>query len=387
MYWLNNAIWIASVSSFFVGFLCPLFSLDVSFFLQLGLMLVVIWLIVLIGFRPVDEAKWVSNTAAVVKLLMAGGLIICAVIFLVTTGKPANSFLLSDMKPTFDQSLTYLPALIYNFLGLEAMLTMATHMKNPKKDIPKAVITNSVLVALLYIITSLTLLILIPTGNLNIVSGILDGFKVAIGSSVAGQVVIIILGVAFLFAMLAQTASWLVAASRMAAAASDDGELPKIFGKRAKNHDGPIGALLLIGIVGTGLIVLYGAMASTAEDLFWTLFSFVSIIYIIPFIINYQGFLKLRKTDTETLRPFSFPGPYGLSAFFAHLAQLILIWVIVLFFWVPGTPLDLGYVSALGIGIIISLTLGEFLTRSSMKKAGRNNRNASVEDVEELVEE
>ncbi|MEG2638881.1 MAG: APC family permease, partial [Clostridiales bacterium] len=158
LYWLNNAIWIASVASFFVGVLSALFFPNIPFLLQLGLMLIVVWVIVIVGFRPVDEAKWVSNTAAIVKLILAGGLILCAGFFLVTNGKPANAFTWADMKPSFDQSLTYLPALIYNFLGLEAMLTLAGHMKNPGKDIPKAVITNSILVASLYIITTLTLL-------------------------------------------------------------------------------------------------------------------------------------------------------------------------------------------------------------------------------------
>ncbi|MEG1478175.1 MAG: APC family permease, partial [Clostridiales bacterium] len=360
--------WIASVASFFVGVLSALFFPNIPFLLQLGLMLIVVWVIVIVGFRPVDEAKWVSNTAAIVKLILAGGLILCAGFFLVTNGKPANAFTWADMKPSFDQSLTYLPALIYNFLGLEAMLTLAGHMKNPGKDIPKAVITNSILVASLYIITTLTLLILIPTGNLNIVSGIIDGFKVAIGSTLIGQIIIIVLGVAFLFTVVAQTASWLVAASRMAAAASDDGELPKLFGKRAKGHDAPIGALILIGIVGTALIVLYGAMASSAEDLFWTLFSFVSVVYILPFLINYQGYLKLRKTDKETVRPFVFPGPPIFAWFFAHFAQLLLVFIIMLFFWVPGVPLDWVTIIMLGAGVIISLVLGEYLTRNSLKK-------------------
>ncbi|MEG1497204.1 MAG: APC family permease [Clostridiales bacterium] len=369
MYWLNDAVWIASVSSVFVGLLSALFFPNIAFGVQIVIMLVVVWVMVALCFLPVDNAKWITNVAAVVKLMIAAGLIGSAIYYLFATGKPANDFSWAALKPEWGQSITYLPALIYNFLGMEAMLTLATHMKNPQKDIPKAVIGNSFLVAGLYIMVTAALLILIPTGKLSIVSGVIDGFMVAFGSSAIGRGVIVVLGCLFLATILIQTASWLLAACRMAAAAGDNHELPKIFAKRAKNHDGPIGAILLIGIIGTVLILIYGAMASTAEDLFWTLFSFVSIIYLMPFVINFQGFIKLRKMEKDIVRPFRFPGPSWLGCGFAHFGQFILLATIFLFFWVPGTTPDwFGWIIPLGVGVVVTLGVGEYLTYSSIKK-------------------
>ncbi|MEG1869129.1 MAG: APC family permease, partial [Clostridiales bacterium] len=240
LYWVNNAIWTASVATFFVGLMSSLFFPNLPFVAMLGLMLVCIWAIIFISMRSVDESKWLINITTIVKLSIGLGLILSAVAYLVMNGSPANTFSWAEMKPSLSQSLTFMPALIYNFLGFEAVMTLATHMKNPKKDIPRITIFSSILVASIYIITSIALLIIIPVGEINLVTGIMDAFFAVLGGSIIGKTVIFIVGILFLFTILTQTSSYLVAACRMAAAASDDGELPKIFGKRHKNHDTPV---------------------------------------------------------------------------------------------------------------------------------------------------
>lgn len=374
MYWVNNAIWTASVAVFFVGVLSTLFFPNISFLIQLILMALVILTIIGISLRSVDESKLVANAASIVKLVLATCLIICGIVFLTqNSGESVSSFAWSEMKPTIRESMTYMPALIYNFLGFEALMTLTGHMKNPKRDIPRFTVLSSLLVASMYILTSMSMLIILPANEINIVTGTIDVFFIVMGSSIFGKIIIYTIGCLLLFTVIGQTSTWLLTACRMAASASDDNELPKIFGKRHKEHDCPIGGLQLMAIIGVALVALYGFMASTAEDLFWTLFAFTNVIYLFTFIINYQGFIKLRKVDKETVRPFIFPGPKWLAWCFAHICQIILIFTVVLFFWVPGYGMDWSYSIPLGIGIILSLILGEYLTSSSIKK-GENHK-------------
>ena len=149
----------------------------------------------------------------------------------------------------------------------------------------------------------------------------------------------------------------------MAVESSKNHELPKIYGTTTKKG-APFGSIVLMGIVGTIVIITYGILASvvgdTASDLFWTLFSFVSLIFLLPFLFCFSAFIALRKKDKETVRAFRFPGPDGFAVFMARFCQAVLIFTMLMFFWVPGYPIDWVTDIGLGIGFLIGLGFGEY---------------------------
>ncbi len=368
MYWVNNAVWISSVCTFTIGVFSQLFLPHISFPVQIVLTIAMIWLVILVCLRPIKESKWVTNVAALFKLIIAGGIIGCACLFFFRNGSAASDLSLANFRPTLGQSFAFFPALIYNYLGFEVMSSMGSQMKNPARDVPRATIGNAVLISLLYILTTLAILVIIPMEEINIVEGILDTFMISLGSGPITSAVIILVGCMFLSILFAQTVTWIVASSRMAAEAAVDHELPQVFAKFHKKNDTPLGTLLITGTVGTVLTLLYGFMAGSAEDLFWTLFAFTSIIFLIPYLINYQGYLKMRKSDRSTPRPYRFPGPPMVGTVFAHISQIILLFTIFVFFWVPGQPFYAAEALPLLAGVLIALAVGEYLTWRSVKK-------------------
>ncbi len=67
-------------------------------------------------------------------------------------------------------------------------------------------------------------------------------------------------------------------------------------------------AAIVTGVVTNVVIVIYGFLAADAEDLFWTLFAFSSIVFLLPYLAMFAAFLKLRNSDPSTPRPYRVPG-------------------------------------------------------------------------------
>lgn len=150
-------------------------------------------------------------------------------------------------------------------------------------------------------------------------------------------------------------------ANRTAAEAANEGELPAIFGQLHPVHKTPVSAFIITGVVSTVVIVLYGLLAGSAEELFWTLFAFSSIVFLLPYLALFPAFLKLRSSDPDTPRPYRLPGGKAVAWLAAVLCELFILQAIIFFIWVPGEPLDWAYAGPVLIGVLITVIVGEGL--------------------------
>lgn len=368
LYWANNAIWISSTTIFTTSVFCQIFVGEICFLHELIISIALIWLIVFVSMRPLRATTHITNFAAVLKITVTAGMALMAVIYLAKGHGAANDLSPEAFTPKINESFLFLSALVYNYMGFEVMSSSGNRIKNPRKDIPRVTIMNAFMVSGLYIVAILAIIIIVPSKDMSIVNAIMSCFLFADLSAVWEGVVVYGFGVIFLSILFAQAITWISAAGRLAAGAARDGELPRAFGAMHKKNDTPMGALLITGTVGTVLAVIYGFIATNAADLFWNLFSFTNIIFLIPYIINYAAFLKLKKTRPGTQGAYKVPGPPWVSVVFAGSGQLVLLLTILVILFTPGTPLNLFSCSMLLFGTLAVLVLGELFIRNSQKK-------------------
>ncbi len=369
IYWACNAIWISSVATLVVNVFCQVFYVELSNFAKMLFNIVIIWLMVSIALRPMDNSQKIINFSAIVKLCLGAGLVISAVLFLVNNGGvTANKITLSSFKPTFGQSIVFIPALIYNFLGFESMSAAGSSMKNPAVDVPKAALKNCLLVCGLYIVTVLAMLIVLPIDNISIIRGVIDCFRTGLGDGPILSAVVYVIGMLFVTVLICQGMMWILTVCRVSAETAETGELPKFFAKTNKNG-APLGSLLIAGCVASVVTIASSMLSGTAEQMFWAIFSCTSFLLLIPYLLNFEAFLKLRKTDKTTVRPYKFPGPDWLAVLFVRIGEFIVLATMVLFIWVPGTPFNVQSVGFIVVGIIITLVAGEVILRRCMKNA------------------
>ncbi len=367
-YWINVALWMPSVYVLFAGVFAQLFFPEMSLTWIIVIGIVMTWITVLIGIITLEIGKWVPNVGAIVKAVIIMVLGIGGVIFALRNGV-ANDMSFTAMLPTWDAGLAFLPVIVYNFLGFELMSGAGEEMKNPGRDVPKAIITAGVLIAFFYLFATVGMLLALPLDQLGLVSGIVDTLQAVLGSSVIGTVAVIVLGIGALYTFFANMVTWTMGANRTAAQAAEEGTLPAIFGRLHPVNKTPVGAYLITGIVSTLVVIVYGLLAGSNEDLFWTLFAFSSIVFLLPYLMLYPAFLKLRAADPHARRPYTFPGGKPLAWAASILGLLFILQAIVFFIWVPGEPIDWSYAAPILVGVLVTLVVGEVLLLISRKEA------------------
>jgi glutamate:GABA antiporter len=367
-YWINVALWMPSVYILFAGMFAQMFFPNMSLWMQIGIGVLLTWVTVIIGIATLEVGKWVPNVGAIIKAVIMLVLGVGGVVYGLNHGV-ANDLSFKAMLPTWDAGLTFLPVIVYSFLGFELMSGAGEEMKNPGRDIPIAIITSGALIAFFYLFATVGILMALPLDKLGLISGILDTLKAVMGDSTLGNIAVIVLGIGALYTFLANMVTWTMGANRTAAEAANEGELPAFFSKLHPKNQTPVGAYVLTGIISSVVLVVYGFMAGSNEELFWTLFAFSSIIFLLPYLAMFPAFLRLRTLDKDIKRPYTVPGGKVLATIIAVVCEIFILQGILFFIWVPGQPVDWTYTISILVGVAVTIIIGEVILWRSKKPA------------------
>lgn len=357
-YWVNVALWMPSGYILLAGLISQITGVEMGLWSKILIGIVATWLTVLIGITRLSAAKWVPNLGAVIKagiMLLIGG----AGLYVLLTRGAANDLSWASLTPRWGAGLGFLPVIVYNFMGFELVSGAGEEMRNPGRDIPIAVITAGLLISAFYLLATFGILVALPIADIGLIEGLLDTLRALLAGAPALNLIIVVLGVAAVFTILANLVTWSMGANRAAQAAAADGELPKVFGLLRKSNQTPVGAYVLTGLVSTGVIIAYGVLARSAEDLFWSLFAFSSVIFLLPYLALFPAFLRLRHKDGATPRPYRVPGGVLGAWILAALCTLFILQAIVFFLWVPGVAVDWSKTGPILAGITVTLAIGE----------------------------
>jgi amino acid transporter len=232
--------------------------------------------------------------------------------------------------------------------------------------VPRAIFISGVIIITLYILGTMAVLAAIPSGDINLVEGLIDTLTLFFGESPAGKALVLILGLGALFSFFSNGVTWALGCNRAAAEAAQEGELPKIFALEDSKRGTPVGSAVLMGLVSTLCLVMYGFMSGSNEDLFWSLFAFSAVIFLLPYQGMMLAFLKMRRVDAHHPRPYKVPGGTGAARLAASLCITILAISIFLFMYTPGSGFEWAVVG----GVIVTLIIGEIVIRFA-----ENHRN------------
>jgi len=130
----------------------------------------------------------------------------------------------------------------------------------------------------------------------------------------------------------------------------------------------------MMGVVSTSTIVLYGFLAGSNEDLFWSLFAFSAVIFMLPYIAMLLAFIKARVEQPDHVRPYKIPGGLLVARLLAFSCITVLSFAIVLFIYSP----DEGMQWAVFTGVIVTLIIGELAIRSAEKTKSAARMNFSL---------
>lgn len=364
-YWVNTAVWIPAIYILFAGVYAQMFAPDLSMAWQIGMGIVLTWIAVAMNVVTLDLGKWVPNIGAIIKVAIFVAIIVGAGFHILDSGM-ANPLTFDTMKPDWSSSAQYIPAIIYGMLGFELVSAGSDEMKDPARDVPRAIFISGTIIIALYILGTIAVLAAIPAGEINLVEGLIDTLDLFFGGSALGSALVLGLGIGALFTFFSNGVTWAMGCNRAAAEAAQEGELPRVLGIEDAKRGTPIGAAVLMGLVSTLCLVLYGFMSGSNEDLFWSLFAFSAVIFLLPYQGMMLAFLKMRRVDADHPRPYRVPGGSGAARLAAGLCMVVLAISIFLFLYTPDAGFDWAVVG----GVIVTLIIGETVIRFATKHRG-----------------
>lgn len=267
-----------------------------------------LWLAVALNVVGVGTGKWLQNVGGIgtyvpgVILILLGG-------YAMITGHPsANPITRASLVPDLGHlaGLNLWASIAFAFAGLELSSAMGGEVRDPRRTLPRAVLISAPLIALVYILGTGALLQLIPTGQINIVSGFLQATAAgARDVSPALWWLAPLAAAAYTLGNIGGVGAWLTGPARVAFAIGLDRYFPPSFGRVHPRWKTPYVAILVqAGLATIFLLLSVLGKGTTVEKAYLILLDTQLLVYFIPYVYLFVAFLIHRRTEAppETVR-------------------------------------------------------------------------------------
>jgi len=362
-YWINVGFWMPAVFVAFATWFSYAFASAASPWILAGIAVVMCWVVVWIGVRGIELSVTVSSVAAIMKaavMLLFGFM---GISYGIKFGL-ANDFSLHSFAPSFGNTTQYIAVIAYNLLGFELIGAIGSKIKDPGRTVPKMTIFAGIAITALFVFGTFGILAAIPASKVDTV----DGFYYALQElctvfGPAAKPVFYVTIVVTLLTLVSNMITWSLGANETLMGAELD-KRSKFLGHRSKKYGTPDNLYYILGAVSTLLIALNYALSGDANEIFWTIFSFSTLIFFLSYLFMFPAAVKLRFSDPDTERPYSIPGgKFGITLC-AILGELVIGACVVFLFKDSGGGFPLW---VLIIGTLLTTATGFWLYA-----AGRN---------------
>jgi len=250
-YWVATWITNAAIAIGVVGYLSIFVpALNSNPWLPPLVGLSLVWLFVLINLRGVRVVAWMQVLTTVLKLLPQLGIILLGLRQLVID----PSAYLAHVPPNpaaVSEVLRASTIALFAMLGIECAMIPADRVRDPARTIPRATLTGTLLVALIYICISVVPMLLIPQPELIASNApFADLFSRLLGSGygrwVAAFVVVSGLGA---------LNGWTLILGQVTQSLAKHGSFPAALGK-VNRHAAPVRAFVLTGAAASLMLLM-----------------------------------------------------------------------------------------------------------------------------------
>ena len=298
-YWTNNMMYVPTVLLYFVG--VSVFALGTGHealadnkMFALGACVVLLSVLVVLNIVGLGVGKWINNiggigTFVAAALLMGLGLVVWL--------RSGAHFAWADFQipanPRF--VLNSFGVICFGLVGLELASVMGDEIKDPAKTLPGAVAWGGVLSGVLYIGTTLTLLVAVSKQDISVLQGIVEAVtrmagRVGVGWIVAPFAFLLSLSIAGI------GSAWLGGSARIPFVAGLDSYMPRWLGSIHSKYRTPYAALLVHAGVSL-VLVLMNFWGAGVQESFQRMLSLAVVLQLVPFLYMFGALLKLALNE------------------------------------------------------------------------------------------
>ena len=312
-YWINNVLYYpnllistAVIATYVVGKGDSTLASDWTYVLTATL--VCLWLAVLLNVVGVGTGKWLQNAGGVGTYIPGLILIVLGAIAVAMHRTPANPITAQNVVPDLGNlgELNLWASIAFAFAGLELSSAMGGEVRDPRRTLPRAILIAAPLIALVYILGTGALLWLVPTGDINIVSGFLQATEAGARQlSPSLWWLAPLAAAAYTIGNIGGVGAWLTGPARVAFAIGLDKYFPPAFGRVHPKWKTPYVAILVQASLATiFLLISVLGKGTTVEKAYLILLDTQLLIYFIPYCYLFISFLLHRRTPAaaDTVR-------------------------------------------------------------------------------------
>jgi len=297
-YWVGNLVFFPSILLFAAGVF--LYSHDGwleladSAFYNAAFSLTVLWLAIVLNIFGLERAKWLQNIGGIATW-MAGALVIIGGALAWHKFGSATRFGAHSLVPDLGSMATFasFSTMALAYLGLELGPVMGGEIKNARRSISRALLVSCVLIAIIYIAGTAALLIALPAGEINLISGIPQALT-AVGARVGIGSFGVIAAVLLTVSQIGGLGAWISGTARLPFLFGLDRYLPEALGAVHPRFGSPYVALLTQGVL-TTLVLLAALSGSAIHEAFTALIDMSMILSFVPLLYMFAALPVLRR--------------------------------------------------------------------------------------------
>jgi len=307
--WIYNIVWYPTILAFIAATIAYLFApqLANNKYYLLVMIVGLFWLFTLLNCFGMKVSSIVSTIGASIgTLLPMLGIIALGVLWIVQ-GRPLEIDLHASWRPDFSSlgNLSLFVAVLFSLLGMEMSATHAEEVKNPQRDYPRALFFSTIIIFATLVFGSLAIVIVVPSGQLSVVSGLIDAYSIFFDAYhmpwvTSMTAIFIIIG------GLSGVSAWIIGPTKGLLIAARDGAIPLSYA-RINQHGAPIKILVAQGLIFTALSSVF-ILLDTINAAYWILSDLCAQMALIVYVFMFAAAIKLRYSKPNQPGAYKIPG-------------------------------------------------------------------------------
>jgi glutamate:GABA antiporter len=293
-YWLSNVVYLPTVVLSCVGVAVYIAGpaiqrlADSHAFTGIASLLIILFLLVL-NVRGLSFGKWISNLGA---LGTIGGAVIICLLAALTLHHKGSALHAADLHTSFHDWRLFAAfgTICYSLIGLDLASIMGDEIRDPRRNLPIAILLGGLISGFIYFGTTLSMLIAMPQKEIGVLSGVLQAINVM--STRTGLFgVVAPLALLECIAILGTASAWFSGAARLPFVAGVDRYLPPIIGRVHPRYHTPYVSLILFAIL-SSLLIATSFLGVSVGEAYLTMLDLAVILQLSPSAYMFLALLK-----------------------------------------------------------------------------------------------
>lgn len=358
--WINTMVWYPTMLSFIAATATYLIdpSLAQNKLYLVTVIISVFWILTAINLRGLHTSARVATVCALLGLVLPMALILGFGVLWLVNGKPVHMHLtMANMIPHFAHGDCWvsLTAIIASFLGMELATVHVNHVKDARRQFPRALLVSVTFILLTMVGGSLAIAYVVPSAQLSLVSGVMQIFSDYFH---AYHIVwfIPLIALLILFGAFGNMVNWIISPAKGLLQSAREGFLPSALAQ--ENKQGASGVMLIVQALLVTVICLAFLLMPSVNGSYWFLTDLSTELYLLMYALMFIAAIVLKWRHRDVPRAFSIPG--GLMGFsVVALLGLIGVCVAMVIGFVPPSGIAVGtsahYHALFGGGMVLMI--------------------------------